>query len=97
MIYNRDYNYEISIWTLQDSFITVLKNSNLEQEGWLQDGSIEINVDGTQNLSFSIPMYIYQDGIQQENPIWYNTTNGNLIANMRKIKVIINKNNLEEI
>jgi len=64
MIYNKDYNYEISIWTLQDSFVTVLKPSDLECNGWIQDDSIELNVDGTQNLSFSIPMYLYNNGVQ---------------------------------
>ena len=47
-----------------------------------------LDVDGTQNFSFSIPMYLNPG---QENPIWYNTLNGNLMIGMRKIKVILNK------
>lgn len=38
-------------------------------------------------------MYLYNTstGKQEENPIWYTTQNGILIADMRKIKLIINK------
>ena len=37
-------------------------------------------------------MYIRENGDKKENPIWYNYVNGNLIASLRKIKIIINKN-----
>jgi hypothetical protein len=33
---------------------------------------------------------------EEENPIWYNTSNGNLMIGMRKIKVILNKTLPEE-
>jgi len=36
-------------------------------------------------------LYDYNANILKENPIWYNTTNGNLAVDMRKIKVIFNK------
>lgn len=88
MEYENIRNYEVSIWTLQDSFITVLKYSDLENKGQIEEGIMKLNIDGTQELSFRIPMYL-EDGL--ENPNWYNTRNGNLIANMRKIKVIFNK------
>ena len=95
-------SYEVSLWTLQDDFITVLKWSDAEQRGRIQNPLMKLDVDGTQNFTFSIPMYIYVEQLdsqnqhierleKQENPIWYNTQNGNLIASMRKIKVIINK------
>jgi hypothetical protein len=29
--------------------------------------------DGTQNFTFSIPMYLYVNGQLEENPLWYNT------------------------
>jgi len=45
-------------------------------------------VDGTEEFTFTIPMYL---AIGKENPIWHNTLNGNLMMNMRKIKVILNK------
>lgn len=54
--------------------------------------------DGTQELKFSIPMYCYDPNINQlvENPIWYTTRNGNLMINMRKLKVIFNKQTYDE-
>ena len=33
-------SYEVSIWTLQDSFITVLKPLNLEHKCVIQEGKI---------------------------------------------------------
>ena len=81
-------SYEVSIWTLQDSFITVLKWANIDNKGQIQEPKMILDVDGTQNFSFSIPMYL---GLGEENPAWYNTLNGNLMIGMRKIKVILNK------
>jgi len=52
-----------------------------------------MNVDGTRELNFRIPMYI-EPGV--ENPAWYNVRKGFIIANMRKIKVIFNKNTEDE-
>ena len=86
-------SYEVSIWTLQDDFITVLKHSNLESKGQIQEGIVELNIDGTQNISFKIPMYLEQ-GV--ENPLWYTVDQGLLITNMRKLKVIFNKKLPEE-
>lgn len=84
--------YEMSLWTLQDSFITVLKGINTSFQGQLITPEILIKSDGTQELKFSIPMYCHDDsGELIENPIWYNTRNGNLMVNLRKIKVIFNK------
>ena len=109
MINEEIRNYEVSLWTLQDEFITVLKWSNIETQGLIGDGSYSvlktlqkgtiqdpkftIADDGTQNFNFSIPMYLYQEGQLVENPIWYNTQNGNLMEGLRKIKVIFNKGN----
>ena len=84
-------DYEVSIWTLQDGFITVLKGFNLESKGQIQNPMMTLNVDGTNEFSFSIPMYIYEGPERKENPRWYNVRNGNIVANMRKIKVIFNK------
>lgn len=98
-------SYEVSLWTLQDEFITVLKWSDVEQKGRIEEPKMTLDVDGTQNFTFSIPMYImkwdenanYHARMQKiENPIWYNTQNGNLIEGMRKIKVIFNKGNVEQ-
>lgn len=89
-------DYAISIWTLQDVFINVLKGFNSDIPGMIMDPHMTLSDDGTQNLNFTIPMYIKQNGQLIENPIWYNTRNGNLIANMRKIKVIFRKTQDEE-
>ena len=56
-----------------------------------------LNNDSIDTLDFKIPMYlqVWDSATEQmqkvENPIWYNTTNGNLIEGLRKIKVIFNK------
>lgn len=85
-------SYEVSIWTLQDSFITILKPSNLEHQGQIIEPNMTLKDDGENKFSFKIPMYISDNnGELIENPIWYNTKNGNIIANLRKIKVIFNK------
>lgn len=84
--------YEMSLWTLQDSFITILKPIEGLFQGQIITPKISLKNDNTQILSFSIPMYYRNDkGELVENPLWYNTTNGNLLVNLRKIKVIFNK------
>ena len=89
-------SYEVSIWTLQDSFITVLKPLNLEYKGLIQDGKITLQDDGENRISFSIPMYITKNGEFVENPLWYSKKEGYLIANLRKLKVIFNKKTEDE-
>ena len=101
-------DYEVSLWTLQDSFISVLKASNVENRGTIQDPKMIIKDDGENSFSFKIPMYIKEDTNLEkepyikknflliENPIWYNVRDGILIANMRKIKVIFNKATQDE-
>ena len=84
-------SYEVSLWTLQDGFISVLKFAHLENKGQIQEPKMTLKDDGTQEFKFKLPMYIYEGGTFKENPIWYNKINGNLIANMRKVKVIFNK------
>ena len=96
MIVRLKRHYEVSIWTLQDSFITVLKWFNLENKGQIQNPKMSLNTDGTQDFSFTIPMYINEGAERKENPIWYNAINGNLAINMRKIKVIFNKKKINE-
>ena len=97
MITELQRNYEVSIWTLQDGFITVLQPANLEFKGRIQDPNMSLKDDGTLNFSFSVPMYLHNtEGIRKENPIWYTTRNGVLAASMRKLKVIFNKGILED-
>jgi len=77
----------------------------VEQKGRIQEPKMVLNVDGTENFSFVIPMYLqYWDEnanytaqmVLKENPIWYNTRNGNLIEGLRKIKVIFNKGSVAD-
>lgn len=84
-------NYEVSVWTLQDSFITVLGSSNARYRDRIQNPEMKLVNDGTQEFSFSIPMYL-DDGVTRKiNPIWNDIYNAPTIAGMRKIKVIFNK------
>ena len=80
--------YELSLWTLQDSFIAVLARSG---EGQIETPKCSLKNDGTQELNFSFPMYIREKGELVENPIWYSYKNGLLIENMRKLKLLFNK------
>ena len=101
-------DYEVSIWTLQDSFIAVLKQSNLENREKIQEPKMVLKDDGDNSFSFKIPMYLKEDtdlseqpyikneSIWKENPIWYTVRNGNLISSLRKIKVIFNKGTSDE-
>ena len=93
-------SYEVSLWTLQDEFITVLKWSDAEQIGRIEKPKMTLNVDGTEKFEFSIPMYYRIEGVLVENPNWYTVHNldlyngkesKNLMTSMRKIKVIFNK------
>ena len=93
MEYDTIRSYEVSVWTLQDEFITVLKPSNLENKGQIEEGRIELNIDGTQNISFRVPMYLEPNVV---NPVWYDIKNDALIVNMCKIKVVFNKNTTDE-
>ena len=87
--------YEISLWTLQDSFISVLKPLGISSRGQIETPKCRIKNDGTQELSFIIPMYYRENGELIENPIWYNVINGSLIVNLRKLKLIFNKGEKE--
>lgn len=91
MAQHKKRSYEVSIWTLQDEFITVLKPSNVENKGQIEKAKPLIKDDGTREFSFSIPMYLYEGKEKIINPIWYNTQNGNIIEDMRKIKLTFNK------
>ena len=91
MIQRTARDYEVSLWTLQDSFIAILKPYGLEYKGQIQSGKITDKDDGTQTFTFTIPMYLYQDDKRIENPGWYNVKTGNLLVNMRKVKVVFNK------
>ena len=90
-------SYEVSLWTLQDEFITVLKWSDVEQKGRIESPKLTLNVDGTQKFTFSIPMWYNINGVIQDNPNWYTVEQGQLIMGLRKVKVIFNKGEEYEI
>lgn len=96
MVHEEIRKYEISVWTLQDNFITVLKWSDLVQKGCIENAQFDLNDDSIDKLSFEVPMYIRQEKELVENPIWYNTRNGILLEGMRKLKLIINKQTEDE-
>ena len=99
MITEEIRSYEVSLWTLQDEFITVLKWSDVEQDRRIQEPKITIDIDGTQNFTFSVPMYLnVRKDVNfgatighEENPIWYTIKDEKLLIGMRKVKVIFNK------
>jgi len=40
-------SYEVSLWSLQDEFMTVLKWSDVEQRGRIEHPKMTLNIDGT--------------------------------------------------
>lgn len=91
-IYNKKRTYEISLWTLQDSFIAVLGDSSSQTRGYINNPQMQLSNDGTLELNFSLPMYIDNGITRKKNNIWEYMTDAVTIAGMRKIKVIFNKN-----
>ena len=101
-------SYEVSLWTLQDEFITVLKWSDVEQQGRIENAKMTLNIDGTEDFEFSVPMYYNVNGNLVENPNWYTINNmyvvtneledhtGRLFTSLRKVKVIFNKKTEDE-
>lgn len=89
-------NFEISIWTLQDSFITVIESAFNKIKGKTQNAVMTLNMDGTESLTFTIPMKYDLNGELIVNPSWNSTMNGNILVNMRKVKVILNKGTVDE-
>lgn len=89
-------SYEVSIWTLQDRFLSVLKWPTMDCKGQIQDAQVTLRDDGTQEFTFSIPKY-YQQGFERiDNPMWLHLENQPLEANMHKLKVIFNKETDDE-
>lgn len=85
-------SYEISIWTLQDRFLSVLKWATMDNRGQIQDPRMVLRDDGTQELTFSIPKFYLVGNNQVDNPMWLHLKNQPLEANMHKLKVVFNKN-----
>ncbi len=89
-------SYEISIWTLQDRFLSVLKWSTMNQKGQIQEPEVILRDDGTEELSFTIPKFYWVGPDKIPNPMWLHLQDQPLEANMHKLKVIFNKNTEDE-
>lgn len=89
-------DYEIQLWTLQDEFLTVLKPYGVENKYFINQPEMKLNIDGTQEFTGEIPMYIYRDTERVENPIWYNVEQGIIITDLSKIKIIFCKHEEDE-
>ena len=62
--------YEMSVWGLQDDFIITLSAPNITHKGQIIDPVLTNKDDGTQELSFSIPMYYFHNNEMIENSLW---------------------------
>ena len=93
---NRIRSYEVSIWTLQDRFLSVLKWATMDCKGQIQEPEITLRDDGTQEFSFTIPKFYYSGANKIDNPMWLHLENQPLEANMHKLKVIFNKGTEDE-
>ena len=89
-------SYEVSIWTLQDRFLSVLKWANMDCKGQIQEPEVVLRDDGTQEFTFSIPKFYWLGANRMDNPMWLHLQNQPLEANMHKLKVIFNKNTDDE-
>lgn len=90
------FTYEVQLWTLQDNYITTLKWATISSKGEIQTPSIKLVDDGTREFSFSIPKFYYLDGYKVLNPLWHQIEQLPIEANMHKLKVIFNKNSIDE-
>ena len=88
--------YEMSVWSLRDAYMATLRAPGIENKGQIEDPELELNTDGTQKLSFKIPMYVRKEGNLVENPRWYDVKHGLLMMGLRKIKLIFNKGTKDE-
>lgn len=84
-------NYELALWTHTNKFIRLLRGSE-EFNGQAYNVIYKINIDGTENLSFSIPLkyFNFEIGDFIENPPI------SLISEEQKICLILNKKETNE-
>ena len=72
--------YEMSLWTLQDSFLAILKAPGIEVKGQIEEPKFTLKSDGTEELSFQVPMYYYKKDEYIENPFWFDKIYGLLLV-----------------
>ena len=88
--------YEMSVWTLRDSYLATLKAPGIENKGQIEEPEFSLKNDGTQEIKFKIPMYYWHNNEFIENPYWYDVKHGLLMTGLRKIKLIFNKRTEDE-
>jgi len=82
-------NYELSIWTHSDTFIGSLKSS-VDFNGQAYNIKHKTNINGTETLSFAMPLYVYDTitGAFVENTLWTHIINENKIRLIKQKKTI---------
>lgn len=87
-------NYEISLWTHNDIFVSVLARSGdyYHKEG--HTPILKMTTTGEINLNFTIPIVVYDidSGKLIDNSLWYTESKaGGSLANEKRVKCIFNK------
>lgn len=84
-------NYTLSIWTHDDNHLYDLRALH-DFKGQAYNTKLKTKVNGQEELSFSLPLFIFNEeiGKHEENPAWY------LIKNERKIRLIRKKGEPEQ-
>lgn len=90
MAHNELRPFRVDVYDLQDHFIKTIKDVGIELKGEIESLSMTISDDGTQQLSFNLPMFIRKNGELVANPLWKNVEDNTLLINLRKIKIIFN-------
>ena len=88
--------YEMSVWTLRDSYLATLKAPGVENKGHIEEPEFSLKNDGTLEIKFKVPMYYWNNNKLIENPYWYDVKHGLLMTGLRKIKLIFNKRTKDE-
>ena len=81
--------YEMSVWTLRDTFLASLRVPGIENKGQIEEPKMRLNTDGTQELSFKIPMYMY-DWVTLEKEVESENEEGSKLISTPAFKKIEN-------
>lgn len=91
--------YEISLWTHNDIFLSVLAQSGDLYRNGAYNPVLKMSTNGEVKLTFTIPVVIYnkETGQLEDNSLWYNQLrNDNSLANEKRVKCIFNKGQQDE-
>ena len=86
--------YEISLWTFNDKFVSVLASSDVPHKGNAYLPKRYSGLNGESKLSFTLPLKYYDADLGEwvTNEKWYDELkNSNSLANGRKVKLIFDK------